>query len=99
MHKPQRQQKRRKTSCLMSRTNGPHSFEIFFLEISVPFDFHPGISGLSVEWFAFRKFKTFRISGTFPNKCPYHLSPFRKFRNFWPNGSAHVYTDAEKFCP
>ena len=31
-------------------------FEHISLEISVPFDFHSGISEVWVEWFAFRKF-------------------------------------------
>ena len=26
------------------------------------------------------------LSGTFPRKFPYHLSPFQKFRNFGSNG-------------
>ena len=50
-------------------------------------------------WLSSRNFWNFRLngslfgnstisvfSGTFPRKFPYHLSPFRKFRNFWSNG-------------
>ena len=50
-------------------------------------------------WLSSRNFRNFRLngslfgnstisllSGTFPRKFPYHLSPFRKFRNFWWNG-------------
>ena len=50
-------------------------------------------------WFSSRNFRNFRLNGslfgnstisrfsrTFSRKFPYHLSPFRKFRNFGSNG-------------
>ena len=73
-------------------------FEKIFLEISVPFDFHPG------------NFRNFRLigslfgnsaisvfSGTFPREFPYNLSRFENFEIFSRMVSAHVYTDTEKF--
>ena len=54
------------------------------------FLFHLGFilefPGFSVEWFAFGNKTISVFSGTFPRNFPYHLSPFRKFRNFWSNG-------------
>ena len=35
-------------------------FESFFLEVFFPYNFDPGISRISVEWFAFLKFISFR---------------------------------------
>ena len=49
-------------------------FEEFFLEISVPFDFHPGISGVFGLIIALRKLNNFRI--------------FWNFLNFWSNGKS-----------
>ena len=55
-------------------------FEKIFLEISVPFDFHHGISGNfrlkgSLVWNS----TISGFSGTFPRKFPYHLSRFENF--------------------
>ena len=72
--------------------------ENFFLEISVPFDFHLGISGIFV--FRFSEIQQF----------PYFLELFAgNFRTIWPRFenfeifgrmvSAHVYTGTEKFRP
>ena len=58
-------------------------FENFFLEISVPFAFHPGISGIfgwMVRFLEFQQFPDF--SGTFPRKCPYHFVPVSKISRF-----------------
>ena len=60
-------------------------FEKNFQEISVSFNFHPGISGISLNGPLFRNVKISGFSGTFPMKFLYHLSPFQKLRNFWLN--------------
>ena len=60
-------------------------FEHFPLEISVPFDFHPGFPEFSVEWFALRKFNNFRIS----QEISVPFVPFRKFRNGKRPGSSY----------
>ena len=70
-------------------------FQKLFLEISVPFDFHPESPEFSVEWFAFRKFNNFRIFWNFRTFCP----GFENFEIFGRMVSAHVYTDTDKFRP
>ena len=48
--------------------------------------FLPEFPEFSLEWFAFRNSTIFGFSGNRSRKFPCHLSPFRKFRNFWSNG-------------
>ena len=75
-------------------------FEKFFLEISVLFDFHPGISGIfgsMVRFWEIQQFPYFLelFSGNFGTIC----SRFENFEIFGLTISAHVYTDTEKFRP
>ena len=73
-------------------------FEKIFLEISVPFDFHPGISGIFgwvVRFSEIQQFPYFLelFLGNFRTICP----RFENFEIFGWMVSAHVYTDTEKF--
>ena len=75
-------------------------FEKFFLKISVPFDFHPGISrifGWMVRFSEIQQFPYFLelFPGNFRTICPC----FENFEIFGRMVSAYVYTDTEIFLP
>ena len=68
--------------CIISEKKAqPHEvYQNIFLEISIPFDFHPGISRTFGLMVCFSQNSTIsRFSGTCPRKFLYHLSLFRKF--------------------
>ena len=76
------------------------TFEKFFLEISVPFDFHPGISGIFGWMVCFSEIQQFPyflelFPGNFRTICPC----FENFEIFGRMVSAYVYTDTEIFLP
>jgi len=57
-------------------------FEMIFRKFSVPFDFEPEFSDVSVEWNAPLNFRKL-----FPEVLPfYSIISDRKSRNFWSNG-------------
>ena len=72
-------------------------FENVFLEISVPFDFHPGIFGWMVRLSEIQQFPYFLelFPGNVRTICP----RFENFEIFGRILSTHINTDTEKFCP
>ena len=57
--------------------------KIFFPKVFFPFNFAPGFS---VEWFAFRKFNSFRNFWKLFREISVPFTSVSKFRKFWLNG-------------
>ena len=93
-------------SCIKSgkednRVRYTQIFEKNFLEIAVPFDFHPGISGnFRLNGSPFGNSTISVFSGTFPKfNCCTICPSFENFEIFGRMVSAHVFTDTEIFLP